>query len=371
MKPLTVFYLCDGLHPGGKERRLVEVLKHFSAGGEIRPILGLMSKEIRYPEVLALGIQIYYFIRESRHDLRIPWKMYRALRKEQPDLIHTWDPMTSLYASPEARLLRIPLVNGMITNAPPHIPWNSKLGLASRLTFPFSRVVVANSHAGLKAYRVSSRRGMCIHNGFDPKRISGGMEISKVRKSLGIVTPLVVGMVGEFVRKKDYGTYLAAAQRILESRRDVTFLAVGDGAERESLCHAIASQHRDRIIFTGWRERVEEVIAAMDVGVLATNAAIHGEGIPNAVLEYMALGKPVVATDAGGTNELIADGVTGFLVHDADPITMADRINCLLSDQDRARTMGVRGRNKIEREFSIELMVNQLRDLYRSVVQLT
>jgi glycosyltransferase involved in cell wall biosynthesis len=181
-----------------------------------------------------------------------------------------------------------------------------------------------------------------------------------MRHTLGIQTDFAVCMVGEFADRKDFATYLAAAQKILDRRRDVTFLAVGDGPTLPACKALLRPENADRVMFTGWRTDVEDIVHCTDIGVLAT----FTEGISNSILEYMALGKPVVATDGGGTNEIVGDGLTGYLVPREDATALSDAIVRLLDHPDDAQRMGEAGRCVVRDRFSIGTMVQAYMNLY-------
>jgi len=187
-----------------------------------------------------------------------------------------------------------------------------------------------------------------------------------MRRILNIQTPFVVGMVARFHPRKYYETYISAAMHVLNERRDVTFLAVGDGSMLDECKQMILTQHSERFVFLGRRSDVESIVNMIDVGVLAS----HSEGISNAIMEYMALGKPVVASDHGGNRELVVDNVTGFLVDSNSAFEMAQRILHLLNDREVAINMGRAGRERLERQFQLAAMTKEYMDVYKSCMQL-
>jgi glycosyltransferase involved in cell wall biosynthesis len=365
---MKVLFLCDGLHPGGKQRRMLQLLKHLAGSHGMQPLLVLMSDEIRYPEVYELGIPLYFFARRYPRDLRPFRQLFQLCSSVRPDLVHSWDPLTSLFGAPSVWWLNLRFVNGMVTNAPPRLAALGSTARIARRTFQLANAVVGNSLAGLRAYRVPASKAVCIHNGFDPARLRNVADRAVIRAELGIQTPFAVGMVAEFADKKDYATYLHAAQQVLARRNDVSFLAVGTGRNLARMKSLVAPAYSGRIIFTDWRADAESVMNAFDVGVLATDAGLHGEGIPNVVLEYMALGLPVIATDAGGTRELVAHGTTGRLVQNGDAADISRSIEMLLDDPVRARSMGDAGKARVLHEFSMQRMTDRFLELYASIV---
>jgi glycosyltransferase involved in cell wall biosynthesis len=166
-------------------------------------------------------------------------------------------------------------------------------------------------------------------------------------------------MVAEFNRFKDYPTFIRAARRICKNRKDVVFAAVGDGETLE-VCKKLAAGV-EAMKFLGKRKNVVQLVKTFDIGVLST----FTEGLSNSIMEYMALRKPVVATEGGGTQELVVDGETGFLVPLENPDALAAKIEYLLDNPDIARRMGEAGEARLRREFSITRMVEETMQLYR------
>lgn len=365
---MKIIHFIDGLNGGGKERQLVELLKGLSNRTDILLKLVVMSENICYPQIHQLNVPIDFLIRKSKQDLGIFFKLYKLCKNFQPDIIHTWNAMTSFYAAPIAKILSIKFVNGMIRDATSFGLWD-KTSLCSKFSFFLSDAVVANSYAGLKAYYAPFAKSTCIYNGFDFERVSNLPDKNSVKKSFNITTPYVIGMVGGFTKRKDYKTYLSAAEAVLSKRDDVTFLGIGDG-ETLQACQALVSQgSKGRIIFTGRQQAVEALINIFSIGSLATDPLYHSEGIPNAIMECMALGKPVIATDAGGTGELLIDGETGFLIPPHDPESLSQRIIQLLDDPALALRMGNEGEKRLHDVFNLEKMTNSYITLYKKILQ--
>lgn len=247
--------------------------------------------------------------------------------------------------------------------------WSDPHWFRARLTFPFSDAILANSKAGLNAYGAPADRRYCFYNGFDFERIVQLRPVSEVRSQFGIKTPWVVGMVGAFEERKDYPTFLQAALMILEKRKDVSFLAVGDGSELLACRSMVPERFKDYIIFTGNQHAVESIINVFDVGVLVTNSRKgYREGISNAILEYMALGKPVVANRDGGTPEIVLEGETGLMVRENNASDWAEKISSLLDDPALGKSMGEAGKQRVQRHFNLKQMTSDYFNLYQSML---
>jgi glycosyltransferase involved in cell wall biosynthesis len=366
---MKILYFINGMHRGGKERRLVELIKELRRNDKAEVALALMSRDMSYPEILTLGFGVHYLIRRTRWDPGIILKFHKLCADVHPDIVHTWDPMTTMLAGPATKFRRIPLVAGMITNAKNY----QSLTLQARAQFwlggKMADVIVANSLAGLKAYHPPEKKSVCIYNGFDLCRLNRIPSPAAAREYLGIKTPHVVGMAGEFADRKDFDTYILAAQEVLQTRNDVTFLAIGGGKNEERCKALVEEKYRAMIRFLGWRSDVDSILSILDLSVLATNADVHGEGISNSILESMALGKPVIATESGGTGEIIVHGVTGFIVANKNPEKLAGRIEELLDDPARMKEMGEKSHQRVRDLFTIEKMTEQYVALYHALLE--
>lgn len=350
----------NGLHRGGKERRFIQLLRYLTERNLAEIEVALMSEESAYPEYNDLQIRTHFLVRKSTKDVRVFQALYHLCREFQPGIIHTWDVMTTVYALPVAKLVHAKLVNGMITDAPLKIYRWSEMFLWSRLTFAFSDVIVANSYAGLHAYNVPPSRSVCIHSAFDRRRTIGLQDPETIRKRLGVHTSKVVGMVGIFSGRKDFTTFVLAAQVVCQAFDDVTFLAIGGGPTLDSVRELVDLVNKERILFPGWQTGIESIVNIFDIGVLSS----FSEGASNSILEYMALAKPVIATDVGGTAEIVIDKVTGLLVPGRDVQALASAILSLLTKPEQACAMGMQGKARVADVFTIEGMGSRYLKLY-------
>ncbi|RLB81538.1 MAG: hypothetical protein DRH24_08975 [Deltaproteobacteria bacterium] len=358
---MRILHLIDTLGAGGKERQLTELLKGLSKRTGIDARLIILSETVHYSYVKRLGLRIYFLKRRIRRDPGVFLELFKICRQFQPDILHSWESMCSLYALPIAKILKIPFISGTVRDAPSKIKLFGKTWKRTRLTFFFSQIVLANSLAGLKSYNVPKDKGCCIYNGFDFSRADNLAEKQTVRKKYKITTPKVVGMVARFHPRKDYATFILSALQILERNRDVTFLAIGGGTTLNNCIKIVPAKFRNNIRFLGKLKEIESIVNIFDVGVLAS----YADGISNSIMEYMALGKPVVATDHGGTREIVIHNKTGFLVEPKNPEEMAAKIEFLLNDRETARVMGQEGYKRLRHEFSLEKMTKGYIELYR------
>ena len=205
-----------------------------------------------------------------------------------------------------------------------------------------------------------------IYNGVDLARFSE-THPEKIRKEFNIPDHVpVVGTVGNLSHKKGIPYLLDAIGLIVLAYPNAKFLLVGQGPlEEEMKEKAIHVAARQQIIFTGPRSDIPDLMSAMDIFVLASLF----EGLPNVLLEAMALGKPVVATKVGGIPELIESKGDGILVPPQDPEELAKAVLTLLENPAKAKAMGERGAEKIKNHFLLDRMIDQYDHLYYSLAR--
>ena len=366
--PTPILILADAMRPGGMERQILELLAGLRAGGRWRVYFasldpgGAWEAQASQPAELFLPLR-----RRWRYDPGVPGRLIRLIREHDLRLLHPWGWMSGLAALHAARRCRIAVVNGALRNAPPRLSVRERI---SRGTARRSDLFVANSRAGLRAYGLLDHpRARVVYNGMDLRRFEGFQAET-------FDSP-VVCMVGNFTFNKDQALLLRAFARVRREQPRAALMLVGqEGAGRSrrptdpgplARCRQLARELNleAAVRFVTGTTRPEPIIAGSRVCVLASP---RNEGTSNAILEYMALGKPVVATDCEGNRELMEDGVTGFLVPAGDIEALAEKIGLLLQDEARARALGEAGRRRVQRLYTAERMTAEYEEVYRSVL---
>jgi glycosyltransferase involved in cell wall biosynthesis len=252
------------------------------------------------------------------------------------------------------------IVRADLTPPEPPIGWREKAALRSK-DLLLDRVVVGaleNIDAFARDMGRSTERMAVIHTGIELDRFHPGRDRCATREALGYSAGDVV--IGTMSRlddsRKGVNFLLDAAARVAPAFPKTRFLVVGEGLWRPRLeAHAEALGIRDRVHFTGWRSDIPQLLAAMDVFVMASLF----EGGPTTVLEAMAMAKPVVATHVGMVPEVIDDGCTGLVVPPADAPAIAEALKRILDDPMLGEQLGHRARAHAERDFTIDLMVER------------
>ncbi|MFW5890089.1 MAG: glycosyltransferase family 4 protein [Marinilabiliaceae bacterium] len=362
---MKILMIIESLRDGGKQRRMVEMLRVMAERSHHRFLVLFLKNEVHYNEVYQMeGVEFCYLKRGFRADPRIFWSFIRRAHRFGPDVVHAWGGLPALIALPYVIGLGKPFVNGMIANSRLKIfsvEWFRVL-----VSFPFSDLIVANSEIGLKVYKVPPKKRRLIRNGINFDRVVLSKPIEEIRATYGLNGQAkVVGMVATIDWRKNFPMFIRSALELLKVRDDVIFMVVGDGPDRENIRRMVPPGKENRFVFTGKISNVEDTIAIFDVGVLAS----YGEGTSNSLLEYMLLEKPVVVTEVPGITEVVSQGEHGYLVQQDDDKAMMQKIGELLDDPEKARKMGQAGKDLVAREYSIDRMASRYEAVYEEVTR--
>lgn len=370
---MRIIFFTDGLLLGGKERRLTQLMKALNLRSDISFDLVVMNKNIEYQEVFNLKSKIHYLIRGTKKDLTIFHKFYRICKNYKPDIVHCWDSMTAIFAIPACKFLNIALINGMVADTPVKQNIFNKYWLRAKLTFPFSTKIIANSNAGLIAYRAPRKKSSCVRNGMDLARFKNLKEPSLMRQEIfGAESDddiFIIGMVAAFEKRKDYKTLIEAAISLISSYEKIRFILIGNGTDFNATKEMVPGHLLNKIIFLGKQSDIESTINIFNVGVLLTNIKVHGEGISNSILEYMALSKPVIATRGGGTNEVVFENHNGYLIDAGNKDQLIEKIEMLMKDKTRTAELGNNGNQMVHKQFDLQIMANNYTIIYKQLLK--
>jgi glycosyltransferase involved in cell wall biosynthesis len=356
--PSTILLVVDGLPIGGTERQIVELLKGLKKNGNYKTALVVLDHGGAFQQdAVSLADGFMPIWRRSRFDITpLLFLTYQA-KVISASLIHTFGWMSGFAGLVAARWLRLPIINSGIRTAWTHLPLREKLHKWAMLR---ADVVVSNSQAGLRAYNLRNHTSArVIYNGLDMTRFDRVIPEHYDRPT--------ICMVANFSKYKDQKTVVRSLPLIQNQIRDIQLILVGKDMgcldTTRQLVHELDLE--SCVCFITNTVYPQPIISGSHAGVMMTNIHFTGEGTSNAVLEYMVLGKPVVATNSGGIPEIVRDNETGYLVPAEAPEKLAERVIALLSDPDKAHRMGQAGRLRIEREFSLSRMVSEYEALYQ------
>ena len=299
--------------------------------------------------------------------LRGSKRFLKLLREHRIDIIHSADLMGVYHAGLAARVARVPLVCHIRSNFE-DFPRQYKPPLMATSHFVFVSEAVWRNFDTI--FRVKEGRGSVIYD-WGPEvseRDDAGLRRARVRAEFNIEPDApVIGMIARVQPPKDFDTLVRAMAEVVRSHPNARLVAVGEydhphcAEHHRKLCALVEELGlSERVIWTGLREDVPDVIRAMDVCVLST----HAEGLPLVLLEAMALACPVIATRVGGIPELITHGETGLLHEKNSSDELARGILSLLDDPARRAQLGHRGQEHVRMNFNREKTINATRHLY-------
>ncbi|MFN3476458.1 MAG: glycosyltransferase [Candidatus Methylomirabilales bacterium] len=373
---IKLAYVIPNLDLGGTERQLVALAKGLDRSRFLPVVFCLTATGPLVADLEETGVKVRCFGLRGLKVWRNPIRVARCLlafsadlKKEKPEIVHGLLFHAYILAAFVARIARVPIVIasrrslGYFKVGKPHYL------LAERLANRMTDLIVANSEAVkedvIRQEKVEPAKVRVVYNGIDPSLYDVPADPA-LRAELKIPEEAkIVGVVANLIHYKGHRSFLKACQTIKRKHGAVKFLLIGDGPLRgqlEELARELGLEQDVR--FLGSRHDIPELLALMDVAVLPSLE----EGFPNAVLEAMAAGKPVVATRVGGVPEAVIHGETGLLVPPKDPQALADAILALLDDPPRAEEMGKAGRERVKKEFGLDRMVWEMEGLYEELL---
>lgn len=369
--------LVGSFHQGGSERQALQLTRLLLESGHCTVRVATLDRNgVLLDEIKSLDLSdIPEFRLNSFYDVSVARQLRRFaqyLRKHDVHIVHTHDFYTNIFGMAGAALARVPVRIASRRESAVR-PKNQRL--VERNAYRFAHAIIANCeevrHQLIKE-GVSARKVRTVYNGIDPARVRVGqaqrreiLEKLHLPQSARFVT--IVANMRAHIRQsepiclKDHPTFLRAAQRVQQKIPDAAFIVAGEG-ELEDMTRELARMLGigDRTFFIGRCEDIGSVFSISDVCVLSSRA----EGFSNAILEYMAAGRPVVATDVGGAREAIVPGETGYLVAAGDDRQLAAYITSLLLDRENARLMGERGKQLVYERFSTLRQLQNIESLY-------
>jgi glycosyltransferase involved in cell wall biosynthesis len=363
--PVRVCFLIDELAPAGTETQLLALICRLNRR-RVQPHLCLLRGENERSR--ALEPDCCPVLRLGVGSLRSPatlprlWRLGRYLRRQRIDVLQVYFPDSTYVGVPVGWLAGVPVVRTRNNIGHWLTPLHRGLGrLLNRLT----AATVANCEAArtalVEAERPRPESVIVLENGVDLERFEAIPALDERPAPLTRVAALA-----NLRRVKGLDVLIEAAARLVSSHPGVTFRVGGEGPERGALQRQLEGLGLvDSFRLYGSVADVPAFLAETDVAVLPSRA----EGMSNAVLEYMAAGRAIVATDVGGNGRLLEHGVHGLLVPPDDPAALAGAIAALLSDRSWACRLGAAARQRARAQFSRAAMVGRFEDFFEDVVR--
>ncbi|OGL43493.1 MAG: hypothetical protein A2W05_02675 [Candidatus Schekmanbacteria bacterium RBG_16_38_10] len=206
-----------------------------------------------------------------------------------------------------------------------------------------------------------------VYGGFDHLKFNQEISGERILKEFNIPKgSFLVGNIATFQKKKGYPYFFRAASEVLKTHPNTIFIAVGSNVKDNYGELSKELGISDKVIFTGFREDIPEIIAALDLSVCSSN---NGEGLTGALRESLAMSKPVISTSIAGNPEIVIDGITGLLVPPRDHISLAKAITFIIENREKAIEFGKKGRSLVMEKCTNEARCERIEKIYYEILQ--
>jgi glycosyltransferase involved in cell wall biosynthesis len=359
---VKVCYILGTLEVGGAERQLLLLLKKIDREKFFPVVIALRGGRMRREfEGIA---RVFVPGKKWKIDPFVLFRVVQVLKRERPDILHTFMFTSNTWGRLAGILAGVPVIIASersldLWKRPYHF-------LIDRFFARYTQKIVCNSQEVMKTYekilgRYSGKLSV-IYNGIETDFYDRVEYKEEIRKKLGIEKNAKVVLTGgRLSPEKGLDTLISAVPRVLKECMETRFVISGEGSEEDKLLELAKKLGVDKkVIFAGYRRDLPELIKISSIVVLPS----LWEGMPNLLLEAMALKKPVIATDIGGSREIVRDAENGFLVPIRDSEKLAEKMVYLLKNNGLCRTMGDRGYGMVKEKFSADSMVKGYEELY-------
>ncbi|MEE2640987.1 MAG: glycosyltransferase [Planctomycetota bacterium] len=363
--PLNVMFLLSSMPVGGAETLLVNLLRRMSR--QFRPQVVCLKEPGELGSEISSEFPVHSRIIRHKYDFGVIGRLKNLFLEQEVDAIVTVGAGDKMFwGRIAAERARVPVILSALHST----GWPDGVGKLNRaltgITDGFIAVAKSHGEFMVEFEKFPAAKVKVIPNGVDTSRFSVERHDRRtIREELGIAAEdPVVGFVAALRPEKNQLLVLKSAARLLEDLPAARFLIVGDGPERPMLEKAVADMSLKRqVLFAGLRSDIPELISAMDVFSLTS----RNEASPVSIMEAMAMQKPVVAPDVGSIVDTVRDGETGFLFQGENAEQGAGYWLDLLTDPEMASRFGNRGREVIQAQASLQVMVEGYENLIREV----
>ncbi|MBI4618813.1 MAG: glycosyltransferase family 4 protein [Desulfobacterales bacterium] len=349
---------------GGQEKRILLEATEFQKRGHYVVLASTGESEIG-KRAREAGIPTVTIPMRHSFDLSASFRIFRLIKEKGIEIVNTHSSVDSWVASFSAKLARSPI---LIRTRHLSVPISTNpLNFIYRLPDAIITTGESIKERMVKINKLDNSKIFSIPTGVKLEEFDPNINGQYLKKELGIdgITPIVT-MVAVLRSWKRHEIFLDAARLVLKDFPKAKFLIVGEGPRRKNVEAKIEELGiNDFTIMTGHREDIPEILSISDISVLTSESS---EGVPQALIQAMAMARPVVATNAGGIPEIVSDGQTGMLIEPNDADKLAKSILRLLKDREFAQRIGNNARKLVEYRFSCDAMIDRITNLYKTIL---
>ena len=361
-----ICFVATGLARGGAEIQLFHAVTGLRARGFDVHVVCILSHDYYGARLEECGVPVVYLnATRTTSPVRILARFLRCMRDMDPVALAGFDYPGAMLARAGGTFARIPVVISSI-HSENFGGWLRRVALA--WTDSLATITTAVSHRmahQLVDLGAASSRVRVMPNGIDMQALGPHLRSGReaLRRALGVRENEFLWLaVGRLEEPKDYPNLFAAAALLATGSPRVKLAIAGEGPLRDALHEKVTALGLDGVVsFLGHRGDVPSCMAAADATVLAS----AWEGLPNVLIESLAVGTPLVCTDVGGAREIVQDGRSGFIVPPQNPGSLAAAMTALMARTDeQRRRMGAAGRKHVELHFALDQVLARWSGLF-------
>jgi glycosyltransferase involved in cell wall biosynthesis len=365
--PVNIVYIIDDMRVGGVERMLELTLRKLDRTKYNPQVYALFDGGPVADEIEKLRIPVYILGLNKFNAVIVFFRLVKMLLKNHIQIVHTSRLISDIFGTWASLMARVPIIISSKTS----LPYYGKYiyCIMDRISMRYVTQLISVSDSVklqyLKQLPINPDKIKTLYNGTEYNKFNREFNPVEKQNELGLeADDFIIGTVANLNWRKDLFTLLEAAKLVLAQYPNARFLLIGEGPQKAEL-QARAQQLgiSSRVLFLGSRHDIPELLSLCRIFVISSVT----EGLTVAILEAMAMGKPVVATSVGGIPEVVLDGETGFLVPPKAPDKIAQSIKKLISHKELATQFGAAGEKRVERYFSADRMVQGLEGLYHDL----
>lgn len=373
MKKINIMYLYSSKGFGGMVQNISLIINHLNQDIFNIIVVALTNKDDKNAEIQLREDRnvVFHRIDENRKlDLTAIHKIRDFLSQYKTDILSCHGYKADFYGFILRKFYRcnvrlITMAHGWVT---PGFKFQLYYFLDKLVMRYFDKIILVAEglREELRVFLIPKRKLIVIHNAIDLQSFNKDKDSQVLRKEFNLnKEDFVVGFVGRLSKEKNIETSLFAIRKVINSPKNIKFLIVGEGSQKERLRRISEKLNIDnQVIFAGYQNDVKKIYSILDLYV----SSCIKEGLPNSILEAQSIGIPCIATDIGGNNDIIKDGLNGFLIKPKDYETLSKRIITLLEDRSLANNFVIEGQKIISDNFSIQKRIEKLENLYFTII---
>lgn len=352
----TILHTESSTGWGGQEIRILEESLGMLERGH-RVVIAAPQNSSIFKRALKAGIKVFHCDFQKGNP-RSFFRINSLIKNEGIDILNTHSSSDSWVATMAARLLNVrpkiirtrhlstPISRSLLSHMIYNILPDAVITTGEEIR---QRMINENRFNASKIFSIPTGINL---NRFDPRKVKPALE------SQGFS----IGMIGVLRSWKGHRYLIEAVPEILKYIPEATFYIVGDGPQYENIERLIDSLLlRDKVFMLGHREDIPEILASLNVVVHPSYA---NEGVPQSVLQALAMERPVIAADVGAIKEVVIDNETGFLISPRRVDEIVAKVGILYKNRELGKAFGKNGRNLVERSYSFEIMLDKVESLY-------